>query len=297
MKSAGPTEPDERTAIVTTHTDPLFCDTKLARRIEQAEVDLIRSASSAARRRGAPGFLISVAGGVASFADHGSPYNKVTGLGFDGVPDGDELDRVERAFADHGAPTQVELAHLGDPAIGTMLTTRGYRLESFENVLGRSLVGTEVPVPLRDVVIGRSQDAEFDTWLEVMADAAEHPDTDGVPWHEEFPRAIYLEAMRDAADAGVRRYKADRGGVLAGGAELRLVDGIAQFAGAATAPAHRRHGIQNALLAVRLADAAAEGCDLAVIVTQPGSKSHQNAQRRGFHLLYTRAILVRSPEV
>ena len=281
---------------MTTHTDPLFCDTTLARRIEQAEVDLIGAANSAARRRGAPGFLISVAGGVASFADHESPYNKVTGLGFDGIPDGDELDRVERAFATHGAPTQVELAHLADPAIGTLLTTRGYRLESFENVLGRSLVGTEAPLPLPGVDIRRSGDDEFDTWLGVMADAAVHPDTEGVPWHEEFPRAIYVEAMRDAAGAGVRRYQADRAGVLAGGAELRLVDGIAQFAGAATSPAHRRHGIQNALLAVRLADAAAEGCDLAVIVTQPGSKSHQNAQRCGFHLLYTRAILVRSPE-
>jgi hypothetical protein len=44
-----------------------------------------------------------------------------------------------------------------------------------------------------------------------------------------------------------------------------------------------------------MADAAAAGCDLAVIVTQPGSKSHQNAQRQGFHLLYTRAVLVRPP--
>jgi GNAT superfamily N-acetyltransferase len=286
--------------IVTVRTDtgPLFCDTQLARRIELAEVDLIGAANSAARRRGAPGFLISVAGGVASFADHGSPYNKVTGMGFDGVPDGEELDRVERAFAAHGAPTQVELAHLADPAFGSMLTTRGYRLESFENVLGRSLVGPEAPLPLPpDVEIRRSGDDELDTWLDVMADAAAHADTEGVPWHEEFPRATYLEATRDAARAGVRRYRADRGGVLAGGADLRLVDGIAQFAGAATSPAHRRHGIQNALLSVRLADAADEGCDLAVIVTQPGSKSHQNAQRRGFHLLYTRAILVRSPEV
>jgi GNAT superfamily N-acetyltransferase len=280
-----------------THTDPLFCDTRLARRIEQAEVDLIGAANSAARRRGAPGFLISVAGGVASFANHGSPYNKVTGLGFDGVPGSAELDRVERAFAAKGAPTQVELAHLADPAIGALLTARGYRLESFENVLGRSLGATEAaaPLPPSDVGIGRSWDDEFDTWLAVMADAAAHADTDGLPWHEEFPRATYIEAMRDAAGAGVRRYKADRGGVLAGGAELRVVDGVAQFVGAATSPAHRRHGIQNALLAARLADATSEGCDLAVIVTQPGSKSHQNAQRCGFHLLYTRAILVRSP--
>jgi ribosomal protein S18 acetylase RimI-like enzyme len=273
--------------------DPLFCDTTLARRIEMAEVGLVRAANEASRRRRAPGFLLPVAGGVASFADDGSPFNKVTGLGFDGVPEPDVLGRVEDAFAARGAPTQVELAHLGDPAIGVALTARGYRLESFENVLGRRLDATVAPMPGADLEIRRSGDDEFEAWLAVVADAAAHPDTEGMPWHDEFPRAVYEQAQRDSAQAGVRRYAAWRHGVLAGGAELRLTDGIAQLAGAATAPAHRRHGIQNALTARRLVDAALEGCDLAVVVTQPGSKSQQNAQRRGFHLLYTRAVLVR----
>jgi len=271
----------------------LFCDATLARRIERAEVDLIRAANAAAGRRGAPAFLIPVAGGVASFADDGSPYNKVAGLGFDGVPGVRELDTIEDAFAARGASAQIELAHLADPAIGEVLTSRGYRLESFENVLGRSLDGSEAAPSRSELDVRLSPDDEFDDWLAVVADAAAHPDSQGVPWHEEFPRAIYEQAERDAAQAGVRRYAAWRAGSLAGGAGLRLVDDIAQFAGAATAPAHRRHGIQNALLSRRLADAAAERCDLAVIVVQPGSKSQQNAQRRGFHLLYTRAILVK----
>ena len=53
--------------------------------------------------------------------------------------------------------------------------------------------------------------------------------------------------------------------------------------------------LQTALLSARLADAAAAGCDVAVITTQPGSKSQQNAQRQGFDLLYTRAVLVKQP--
>jgi GNAT superfamily N-acetyltransferase len=278
---------------MSTGNPPLFCDARLAHRVEKAEVDLISAVNRAARRRRAPGFLIPVAGGVASFADDGSPYNKVTGLGFEGLPDDEELDRIEGAFADRGAPTQVELAHLADPVIGETLTARGYRLESFENVLGRSLDEYEATPTVPDVEVRLSPEHEFDSWLSVVADAAAHPDSEGLPWHEEFPRAIYEQAERDAAESGVRRYAARRAGCLAGGAGLRLVDNIAQFAGAATAPAHRRHGIQTALLSRRLADAAAEGCDLAVIVTQPGSRSQQNAQRRGFHLLYTRAILVK----
>src|SRR5215469_16220609 len=122
----------------------LFCDIALARRIEQAEAQLIAEASRAARRRRADtaGFVIPVAGGVASFAEHASPFNKVAGLGFGGVPSAAALEDIERAFAAFGAPVQIELAHLADPAIGVLLTERGYQLQSFENVLGLALTGT-----------------------------------------------------------------------------------------------------------------------------------------------------------
>ena len=56
----------------------------------------------------------------------------------------------------------------------------------------------------------------------------------------------------------------------------------------------RRHGVQTALLAARLADLAA-GCDVAVVTTQPGSRSRRNVQRHGFDLLHTRAVLIREP--
>ncbi|MCE3551788.1 GNAT family N-acetyltransferase [Pseudonocardia sp. RS11V-5] len=280
------------------HSDriPLFCDTALAARVERDEVDLISAAAQAAhRRRGdGRGFLLPIARDVASFADDGSPYNKVAGLGFAGIPHADELDAIERAFADRNAPAQIELAHLADPEIAALLTTRGYRLESFENVLGRTLDGhAGAPAP-PGIEVRRSGDDEFEAWLSVVADSVARPDVQGVPWHEEFPRETYELAERDAARAGVLRYAAFRDGTLAGGAGLRLTDGIAQFAGAATSPAHRRHGVQTALLTARLGDAAAAGCEIGVIVTQPGSKSQQNAQRRGFDLLYTRAVLVKN---
>lgn len=275
----------------------LFCSTSLAQRIERAEVDLISAISSAAHRRQAEdaGFLLPIAGGVASFADVGSPYNKVAGLGFAGVPDVRELEAIEQAFADRGAPTQVELAHLADPAIGILLTDRGYRLESFENVVGCTLGESSRTQTPDGIEVRRSSGDEFEDWLRVVADAAASPDTEGVPWHEEFPFDIYERAQRDSFEAGILRFAAVRDGALAGGAELHFADGIAQFVGAATAPQHRRHGIQTALLNARLDASSAAGCDLAVLVAQPGSKSQQNAQRRGFDLLYTRAILVKDP--
>jgi len=275
----------------------LFCDTALAQRIEQAEAQLIAEASQAAHRRaGTAGFIIPVAGGVASFAEPGSPYNKVAGLGFGGLPSTAALEEIEQAFAARGAPVQIELAHLADPAVGAFLTERCYELASFENVLGRALNGEHERVTPPGIEVRPSGEEELDAWVDVVVDGGLHPDTQGVPQHEEFPREVLASAERDGgAVTGMRRYVALRDGVIVGGASFRAADGIAQFTGAATVPAHRRRGIQTALLSARLADAAAAGCDVAVITTAPGSKSQQNAQRQGFDLLYTRAVLVRHP--
>jgi GNAT superfamily N-acetyltransferase len=274
---------------------PMFCDTSLAERVERVEAQLMAEASRAAHRRQADGggFVIPIAGGVATFAEPGSPFNKVAGLGFAGAPSAADLDEIEQAFAACGADVQVELSALSDPRIGRLLTDRGYRLMSFENVLGLALDREIEPVGPRGVEVRRSGEDEFDAWLDVVADGFAHPDSEGVPSHEDFARDLLARAERDFAAAGVVRYLALLDAVPAGGASLHIAEGVAQLAGSATAPAHRRRGIQSALLAARLRDASAAGCDVALVTTQPGSKSQQNVQRRGFDLLYTRAVLLK----
>jgi GNAT superfamily N-acetyltransferase len=275
--------------------EPLFCDTALAHRIERAEAELITRASQAAHRRrpDARGFVIPIAGGVASFAEPDSPFNKVAGLGFDGAPDAEALAEIELAFASVGAPVQIELANLAEPDLGALLTERGYRLVSFENVLGLALDTDRELLTPPGIEVRRSRDDEFEAWLDVVVEGAAHPDTQGVPSHEDFTREAVMAAERDLAGAGEVRYIAFHDGVVAGGASLGLAEGVAQMGGAATAPAHRRRGIQSALLTARLIDAASAGCDVAMVTTQPGSRSQHNVQRQGFHLLYTRAILVK----
>jgi hypothetical protein len=137
----------------------------MACRIEQAEAQLIAKAGEAAHRRraGEAGFVIPVAGGVAAFAEAGSPFNKVAGLGFGGVPGPAVLKEVERAYAAAGAPVQVELAHLADPAIGAVLTGRGYRLTGFDNVLGLALEGEPERVTPPGVEVGPSAEEEFES--------------------------------------------------------------------------------------------------------------------------------------
>lgn len=271
----------------------MFCSTALAERIERAEAGLITAGTKAADDRGIAGFVIPVAGGTACFAGENSPFNKVVGLGFDGVPDESAMVEIERTYSAVGSDTQVELSHLGDPELGAMLTDRGYRLVGFENVLGRSVDDAVERISPPGVEIRRCDDDEFETWLDVVVDGFANPDTQGVALHEDFPRDAIASATRDMAAAGATRYVALHDGVIAGAASVRMADGIAQLTGAATSPAHRRHSIQTAILAARLVDAVAAGCDIAVVTTAPGSKSQENVQRRGFELFYTRAILVK----
>src|SRR6202050_5782855 len=69
---------------------------------------------------------------------------------------------------------------------------------------------------------------------------------------------------------------------------LSLHDGVALFAGSATVPELRHHGLQTALLHERMRYAFDHGCDLGMMVALPGSDSQRNAERKGFRIAYTR---------
>lgn len=275
----------------------LACDIALAARIERAEARLLADGVAAvARRAGGEDGVFSrpLAGGHAAFTEPGSPLNKVAGLGFEGMPPERDLTEVEEGFARRGTPVRVELSSLADPAVGAFLTRRGYVLEGFEDVLGLALPAAGLPPVPPDVRVRPSGPDELETWLDVTVRAFLVPDEQGVPSSESFEEGILRRVVRDFVQAdGMTRYLAERAGEAGGGGSVRLADGIARLCGAATLPAHRRRGVQTALLSERLAAAARAGCDLAVVTTQPGSKSQENARRRGFALLYTRAVLVR----
>jgi GNAT superfamily N-acetyltransferase len=277
----------------------MFATASLAGRIERAESSTIAELAEAATARLGPDrvFVASLGGGVAVHAGSESPINKFAGLGFAPAPGTDELDAVEAEFARRQSPLQVEFASLGDPAVPKMLTGRGYELIGFENVLGLPLDVASWEAedsPIRVTRVGPDDSA---AWMDAVATGFLNPDTfDGPPSHESFGRDAIDRIFADTiATPSFERYIARRNGVVAGGASLRLYEGIAQLAGAATLPEHRRQGVQTALLRYRLHKAARRGCDVAVVTTVPGSKSTENVQRFGFSILYVRAILVKPP--
>jgi len=295
----------------------MFAGTPLAARIERAEAalsaDIAIGVIAGARMPDA--FIEPIGGGVAVYAGPGSPINKLIGVGFADGPDAARLDTIEARFATHACGVQVELATLADPAWHAAFAPRGYALAGFENVLGLALAssdpfiapgvmsaGTITPGVMNGVtdgshhiVVTECRGDEAATWLDVLVGGFAQPDAvTAQAAGQEYPREAIERVFGDvAAVPGFRRYLARVDGVVAGAAGMREFEGVAQLCGAATLPACRRRGVQTALLDARLRDAARRGCDLAVVTTAPGSPSQQNAQRRGFALLYARALHVR----
>jgi ribosomal protein S18 acetylase RimI-like enzyme len=273
----------------------LFADTTLARRIEAAECRLSLDVVDAVSARRGDAFAVPLGGGAAVFTGAGSPVNKVIGLGFqDPIPER-AWDDIERLFSEKGCAVRVELSTLADPAVAAGLTRRGYVLTEFENVLGFDLSRPDGGV--RPDTAGLSvvrNEGDLMTWMNLVVEGFAHADGSAPP-SESFDDETLKQVFHDvAASAGFSRYLARADGANAGGAGLRLFEGVAQFCGASTLPAFRRRGVQSALLRSRLADARAAGCDVGVVTTQPGSKSSHNAQRQGFELLYPRAVLVKN---
>ena len=275
----------------------MFTTASLAQRIERADAALIAQINGDASRRvprGQP-LLVELNGGVVSYLEPDSPYNKAAGFGFDGVPPGDRFDVLEREFAARRAPLQFEVSSLADPALARALTSRGYVVAGFENVLGLDVAAADAGRPAGDVRVTSAGD-DAATWIETMTGGFAAPDVyDGPPNPDETPREVLERIFGDTAAAGWERFLARRDGLVAGAATMRVHDRMAQFCGAATLPAHRRRGVQAALLRHRIAEARRRGCDIAVVTTTPGSTSQANVQKAGFVLLYARVLLTRPP--
>ena len=140
-------------------------------------------------------------------------------------------------------------------------------------------------------------DDSFEEWFTVAIDSFANMDGSGSAADAALPREelerLFREAMGPQSVEGLTRYIARLDGEPAGEAALHVDEGLALLAGSGTVPHLRGRGVQKALVARRLDDARREGCDMAVVVTAPGTRSQENVMRRGFELLYTRAILLR----
>lgn len=275
----------------------MFADSLLGARIDRAEGRLCAKLASSVPRgeHGGP-LVLPISGGVGIFAGPRSPMNKLIGLGFDTTLDPVALTEIEDRWHERGEPVRIELSTLTDPSIGGELSDRGYRLRGFENVLAMRVdtLSDSPGVPgVATELIDSSDDEKV--WFDIAVDSFANMDGTGSVADEQMPREELAKALGEVlSGAPYGRYLAHIDGQPVGEAALHFDDQLALLAGSGTLPAFRGRGVQKALVQRRLRDARDAGCEFAVVVTAPGTRSQENVMRRGFELVYSRAILIKS---
>lgn len=270
----------------------VFADLLLARRVEEAQTQgRVEVTQGHVRLHPNAGVaVVELAGGFAIYDPFGSPSAcaHAFGLGMKGPVTEAEVERLDHFYRERGVPAHVELCPLADPSLADLLGRHGYRLKAWTNVLARPSrpdePAAELPVGIevRPVLV-----AAAESWARLIAQ--------GYTGQREVS-AEMVGISRPLFDLpNARCFWGLVDGQPAGGGAVAWHQGVATLFGAGTLPRFRQRGLQTALLQARLACAAAAGCDLATTNTDPGSDSQRNAQRQGFQVIYTRALLVWAP--
>lgn len=265
---------------------PDFVDLDLARRLEMAET-ISPDCYEALRRYGPsdPVALLKVAGGYAFCCGPDYPVNQIVGMGLYDEVTAADLDQLEDFFRSRGVPCSVVLSPLAHASLRAMLGERGYSIAEFNTVLIRRIQPDEPFSPPPGIVIERVTDDTIGPWMGSIAKGFEQ---DIVVAESVFGGFAVLP--------GALPFLARIEDKVVGGCGGRVIPEarIAAFFGTATLPEYRGRGVQSALIAKRLHEAALAGCEYAVVSTNPGSGSQRNMERRGFHVAYTKAVMMRT---
>jgi GNAT superfamily N-acetyltransferase len=234
------------------------------------------------------------AGGVMGFHEPGSWQNQACGIGLAGPVSDADLDAFVDFYTSRGVEPRAELSPFADETLIAGLAARGFVIREFENVLARDLPAGEdldaalphpTPAGLELTPLDRT-DPDALTRIAEVSLRGFYPDTDIPP--------PMLEASRQTlALPATLTYAATLDGQLAAAGSVHLGDRAAALMGVSTLPPFRRRGIQQALIARRLAAARDHGCILATISSKPGIPTERNALRLGFTMAYTKVIVVR----
>lgn len=221
-----------------------------------------------------------VAGGYAVYCGADNPVTQAVALALHGPVTPEELDQLEQFYFDRREPVRVETCPLADTSLFELYRDRGYHVTEFSNVMARRIENDCALSTPTKIEIRLARPRELDLWVMTVSQG----------FAENYPVTQELLAVMKmfARSKNTECYLARIDGRVVGGATLAVRGRIAGFFGASTLPDYRNRGVQTALLYARLHRAAEAGCDLAVSLARPGSRSQRNITRLGFQTLYTR---------
>lgn len=247
-------------------------------------------------------------------AEPGSSLNSVVNLGMGclgsapGPVDRADIQSLVDWYSSSGIEPCIELCPYAHPSVARACAELGFILNprtersgaprGFDTVLYRTLRRDEHITPAQPASLSfdiceidpadSARVREFATVCATSDDPASGPPPafaiDSVERCIRQPRTLALAAMLSDRIIGVGMVEI---------APPHRGDAIAALFSAKVAPACRRRGVQQALLAARLNSAISRGATIATITSRPGIATERNVRRLGFQTACTKVILIR----
>jgi GNAT superfamily N-acetyltransferase len=233
------------------------------------------------------------AGGVMARGLRGAWFNCAQGAGLSGPVEGAEVDGLIAFYEERGIEPRVEVCPFADQTLIDGLAARGFVLRRFEMTFYRSISRVEAiasPYPAPDgvtmAVVDPGDARAAEEFARVSLSGFLPEGVEPTPELLEASKRVVTHPRSIAVRAMV-------GGRCVGAGAMEMLGDLATLYGVSVVPDMRRRGIQLAMMAWRLREAARRGAVIVTIGSLPGASTESNAMRMGFRVAYTKAVMVR----
>lgn len=242
---------------------------------------------------------VPFAGGIVGRGEPGSWFNGARGAGMCGPVTRDEVRGFIEYLETAGIEPRIDVCPFVDPSLLEALKAERFSLHNFEALFYRPLdagerVESPFPAPpeppeppeLRIVPVDPKNDAEVEDFARTALQGF-------LPDNTDPPESFVRSSMRVARHPRTVALRAMIGEECVGAGAMEIDGELAALFGVSVRKPHRNKGIQLAMLAWRLNEAARRGAKIATIGSRPGVATERNAQRMGFAMAYNKVTLVR----
>jgi len=263
----------------------LFDTDMLLEKVQNASISMLRSATAAmrVRRPEVAACSTQMADACVAYSGADVPLTCAIGVGTSSPIDSDDIAAIEAFYDSRTSPVRIAISGRTHDGVNGLLAGRGYTagvpMENWWRPLA-DMPGRAIPDNIQVQPATRG-DAEL--WARTVAAGFQESDA---PVDESTLPARMLDTFYCFGFAdGAQPLLVRRNGEVAGGGVLHINGDTAHMRTTSCRFAHRRNGVQTALLAVRLQMAVEAGCRFAFSSTNGIGSSARNLERFGLQPL------------
>jgi|ERR1700734_1218357 len=266
----------------------------LLEQLQQLSVAILKATTASVGSR-IPGMATTVqelAGGVLGFSGPDIPFTRAIGVGTSRPADRIDVEAIEMFYRERNSPVRMVISERTHILLPNLLKTKGYESGGFLQNWWLPLTTRKALPASQNVEILPARRDQAEQWARTVAAGFEEEclPIDDCRLSEETLDTFYCLGFSDGAHA----FFAKLDGVVAGGGVLHIAQQTASIRTTSCRLQYRNKGVQRALLAYRLEEAAKAGCRYAFSSTDKLGASSRNLRNVGFRTL-SRSFTMTSP--